>query len=46
MLVDAQGLLKAEADIIAELLADLPSGLQVAITATGSLPAALARVVK
>ena len=46
LLVDAQSLLKAEAEIIAELLADLPSGLEVAITAAGSLPGPLSRVVK
>ena len=46
LLVDAQSLLKAEAEIIAELLADLPDGLQVAITAAGSLPAPVGRIVK
>ena len=46
LVVDAQNLLKAEAEIIAELLADLPDGLQVAFTSAGALPAPLSRVVK
>lgn len=46
MVVDAQNLLKAEADIIAELLVDLPEGLRVAFTSTGAMPAALSRAMK
>jgi DNA polymerase III delta subunit len=46
MVVDAQNLLKAEAEIIAELLVDLPDGLQVAFTSTGALPAPLSRALK
>ncbi len=46
LVVDAQNLLKGEAEIIAELLVDLPEAVQVAITSMGALPAALARVLK
>ncbi|MDH3606458.1 MAG: hypothetical protein OER12_05635 [Acidimicrobiia bacterium] len=46
LIVDCQNLLKAETEVIAELLADLPDGLAVALTSTGALPAALGRVVK
>jgi DNA polymerase III delta subunit len=46
MVVDAQNLLKAEAEIIAELLVDLPDGLQVAFTSTGAMPAPLSRALK
>jgi DNA polymerase-3 subunit delta len=46
LLVDAQSLLKAEAEIIAELLADAPDGLLIAITAAGSLPAPFVRTLK
>ncbi len=46
MIVDAQNLLKAEAEIIAELLVDLPADLHVALTSTGALPAPISRIVK
>lgn len=46
LVVDSQNLLKAEAEIIAELLADLPAGLHVALTSSGALPGPLAGVVK
>ena len=46
MVVDAQNLLKAEAEIIAELLVDLPEGLHIAFTSAGALPAPLSKAVK
>ncbi len=46
LVVDAQNLLKAEAEIIAELLVDLPDGLQLAFTSTGAMPAPLSRAMK
>lgn len=46
LVVDCQNLLKAEAEIIAELLTDVPEGLAIAFTSIGALPATLARVVK
>ncbi|NNC90932.1 MAG: hypothetical protein HKN80_00430 [Acidimicrobiia bacterium] len=46
MIVDAQNLLKAESEIIADLLVDLPDGLQVAFTSTGAMPAPLSRALK
>ncbi len=46
LVVDSHNLLKAEVEIIAELLADLPEGLYVAFTSSGVLPAPLARTIK
>lgn len=46
MVVDAQNLLKTEAEIIAELLADLPEDLHIAFTSAGALPARLSKAVK
>jgi DNA polymerase III delta subunit len=46
LVVDVQNLLKAEAEIIAALLVDLPDVLHVALTSTGALPAPIARAVK
>lgn len=46
LVVDAQNLLKAEAEVIAELVADLDSGTAlVCFVAAGALPAPLGRVV-
>lgn len=46
LIVDAQGVLKAEAEVIGELLIGAPDSLLVALTCTGSLPAPIARAVK
>jgi DNA polymerase III delta subunit len=46
MVVDAQNLLKAEAEIIADLLVDLPEDLHIAFTSTGALPASISKIVK
>lgn len=46
LIVDAQSLLKAEAEILAELITDIPPTLAVAITAAGSIPAPLSGAVK
>ena len=46
LIVDAQGLLKAEAEVIGELLIGAPDSLLVAVTCTGTLPAPVAKAVK
>lgn len=46
LIVDAQSLLKAEAEILAELISDIPPSLALAITAAGSIPAPLSGAVK
>ena len=46
LIVEAQGLLKAEAEVIGELLLGAPDGLLVAFTCAGSLPASIAKAVK
>lgn len=46
LLVDAQSLLKAEAEIIGDLLEGVPDSLDVAITSAGALPAPLARALR
>lgn len=46
LIVDAQGLLKAEAEVISELLIGAPDSLLVAVTCTGSLPAPIAKALK
>ena len=46
LIVDSHQLLKAEGDLIAEMLQDLPEDVDVVLTATGSLPTAVGKVVK
>lgn len=46
LVVDIQHLLAAEAEVIGELLADIPEGLAVAVTCVGAMKGPIARAIK